>query len=166
VFDLLSGPNVTRLVRLFQEIGGKELKAIVRFGGVFGFIIGTFQALSYSIFDQWWLMPIVGGVVGLGTNWMALQMIFRPIEPKRYAGVVTYQGMFPRRQAEIAEDYGRITAREILTPPTCCAWSPRATPARASPGSCSPGSASASTPPGRWSRCSPGPRSPTSSWRR
>jgi uncharacterized membrane protein YheB (UPF0754 family) len=116
VFDLLSGPNVTRLVRLFQEIGGKELKAIVRFGGVFGFIIGTFQALSYSIFDQWWLMPIVGGVVGLGTNWMALQMIFRPIEPKRYAGVVTYQGMFPRRQAEIAEDYGRITAREILTP--------------------------------------------------
>ena len=31
VFDLLSGPNVKRLVRLFQEIGGKELKAIVRF---------------------------------------------------------------------------------------------------------------------------------------
>ena len=44
-------------------------------------------------------------------------MIFRPIEPTRYAvGVVTYQGMFPSRQAEIAADYGRITAREILTP--------------------------------------------------
>ncbi len=40
VFDLLSGPNVKRLVRLFQEIGGKELEAIVRFGGYFGFIIG------------------------------------------------------------------------------------------------------------------------------
>jgi uncharacterized membrane protein YheB (UPF0754 family) len=116
VYDLLSGPNVKRLVRLFQEIGGKELKAIVRFGGVFGFVIGCFQALSYSIFDQWWLMPLVGGVVGLGTNWLALQMIFRPIEPKRYAGLVTYQGMFPSRQAEIAQDYGRITAREILTP--------------------------------------------------
>lgn len=116
VYDLLSGPNVKRLVRLFQEIGGKELKAIVRFGGVFGFVIGCFQALSYSIFDQWWLMPLVGGVVGLGTNWLALQMIFRPIEPKRYAGLVTYQGMFPSRQAEIAQDYGRVTAREILTP--------------------------------------------------
>ena len=116
VFDLLSGPNVKRLVRLFQEIGGKELKAIVRFGGYFGFIIGCFQALSFSVFDQWWLMPLVGGIVGLGTNWLALQMIFRPIEPKRYAGLVTYQGMFPSRQAEIAEDYGRITAREILTP--------------------------------------------------
>ncbi len=116
VFDLLSGPNVKRLVRLFQEIGGKELSAIVRFGGYFGFIIGCFQALSFSVFDQWWLMPVVGGIVGLGTNWLALQMIFRPIEPKRYAGLVTYQGMFPSRQAEIAEDYGRITAREILTP--------------------------------------------------
>ena len=116
VYDLLSGPNVKRLVRLFQEIGGKELAAIVRFGGYFGFIIGCFQALSFSVFDQWWLLPIVGGIVGLGTNWLALQMIFRPIEPTRYAGLVTYQGMFPSRQAEIAADYGRITAREILTP--------------------------------------------------
>jgi len=116
VFDLLSGPNVKRLVRLFQEIGGKELRAIVRFGGWFGFVIGCFQALTFSIFDQWWLMPLVGGVVGLGTNWLALQMIFRPLEPTRIAGLVTYQGMFPSRQGEIAADYGRITAREILTP--------------------------------------------------
>ncbi len=116
VFDLLSGPNVKRLTRLFQEIGGKELEAIVRFGGYFGLIIGIFQALSFSVFDQWWLMPIVGGIVGLGTNYLALQMIFRPIEPKTYAGLVTYQGMFPSRQAEIAADYGRISEREILTP--------------------------------------------------
>lgn len=116
VYDLLSGPNVKRLVRLFQEIGGKELKAIVRFGGYFGFIIGCFQALTFSVFDQWWLLPLVGGIVGLGTNYLALQMIFRPLEPKKYAGLVTYQGMFPSRQKEIAADYGRITAREILTP--------------------------------------------------
>lgn len=116
VYDLLSGSNVKRLVRLFQEIGGKELRAIVRFGGYFGFVIGCVQALAFTAFDEWWLMPIVGGLVGLGTNWLALQMIFRPMEPTRYLGVVTYQGMFPSRQAEIAADYGRITAREILTP--------------------------------------------------
>jgi uncharacterized membrane protein YheB (UPF0754 family) len=116
VFDLLSGPNVKRLVRLFQEIGGKELRRIVNLGFWFGLVIGIFQAATFSIFDQWWLMPIVGGIVGLGTNWLALQMIFRPMEPTRYLGVVTYQGMFPSRQPEIAEDYGRITAREILTP--------------------------------------------------
>jgi uncharacterized membrane protein YheB (UPF0754 family) len=116
VFDLLSGPNVKRLVRLFQEIGGKELRRIVNLGFWFGLVIGIFQAATFSIFDQWWLMPIVGGIVGLGTNWLALQMIFRPMEPTRYLGVVTYQGMFPSRQHEIAADYGRITAREILTP--------------------------------------------------
>lgn len=116
VFDLLSGPNVKRLVRLFQEIGGKELRRIVNLGFWFGLVIGVFQAATFSVFDQWWLMPIVGGIVGLGTNWLALQMIFRPMEPTRVLGLVTYQGMFPSRQGEIAEDYGRITAREILTP--------------------------------------------------
>jgi uncharacterized membrane protein YheB (UPF0754 family) len=120
VFDLLSGPNVKRLVRLFQEIGGKELRRIVNLGFWFGLVIGIFQAATFTIFDQWWLMPIVGGIVGLGTNWLALQMIFRPMEPRRFPteglGLVTYQGMFPSRQPEIAQDYGRITAREILTP--------------------------------------------------
>ena len=61
-------------------------------------------------------MPIVGGIVGLGTNWLAIQMIFRPLEPRRFFGIVTYQGMFPKRQREIAADYGKITAREIFTP--------------------------------------------------
>lgn len=116
VYDLLSGPNVKRLVRLFQEIGGKELRAIVNLGFWFGLVIGIFQAATFAIFDEWWVMPIIGGIVGLGTNWLALQMIFRPLEPTRYAGLVTYQGMFPGRQAEIAADYGRITAREIITP--------------------------------------------------
>jgi len=116
VFDLLSGPNVKRLVRLFQEIGGKELRRIINLGFWLGLVVGIAQAATYSTFDQWWLMPIVGGIVGLGTNWLALQMIFRPIEPTRYLGLFTFQGMFPSRQAEIAEDYGRITAREILTP--------------------------------------------------
>lgn len=116
VYDLLSGPNVKRLVRLFQEIGAKELKTIINLGFWFGLVIGIFQAATFSTFDKWWLMPIVGGVVGLGTNYLAIQMIFRPMEPTRYLGLVTYQGMFPSRQAEIAEDYGRITAREILTP--------------------------------------------------
>ena len=60
---------------------------------------------------------VSGGVlVGLVTNWLAIQMIFRPMEPRRYLGVFHYQGMFPKRQKEISADYGRITANEILTP--------------------------------------------------
>jgi uncharacterized membrane protein YheB (UPF0754 family) len=112
----LSGPNADRLARVAQEVGQRELRFIELYGGVFGFIVGVVQAAAYSVFGQWWTMPIVGALVGLGTNWLAIQMIFRPLEPRRYLGLVTYQGMFPKRQAEIARDYGRIAADEVLTP--------------------------------------------------
>ena len=50
------------------------------------------------------------------TNWLAIQMIFRPQQPTKYFGIFKYQGMFPKRQAQISADYGRVTAEEILTP--------------------------------------------------
>ncbi|QYG94471.1 DUF445 family protein [Iamia sp. SCSIO 61187] len=112
----LSGPNADRLARVAQEVGHRELRFIELYGGVFGFLIGIVQAAAYTLFSLWWTMPIVGAIVGLGTNWLAIQMIFRPLEPRRYVGLVTYQGMFPKRQAEIAYDYGRIAAHEVLTP--------------------------------------------------
>ncbi len=116
VVEQLTGDNADRLARVAQEIGERELRFIELYGGVFGFVIGIVQAAAFSVFGQWWTMPIVGAMVGLGTNWLAIQMIFRPLEPTRYLGLVTYQGMFPKRQPEIAADYGRIAANEILTP--------------------------------------------------
>lgn len=116
VVEELSGPNADRLARVAQEVGRRELRFIELYGGVFGLLVGLVQAAVYGAFSQWWTMPIVGVLVGLGTNWLAIQMIFRPLEPRRYLGLVTYQGMFPKRQAEIAHDYGRIAAGEVLTP--------------------------------------------------
>jgi uncharacterized membrane protein YheB (UPF0754 family) len=116
VVEELSGPNADRLARVAQEVGHRELRFIEIYGGVFGFAVGIIQAVAYSVFGVWWTMPIVGAMVGLGTNWLAIQMIFRPLEPRRYLGLVTYQGMFPKRQAEIAHDYGRIAGNEVLTP--------------------------------------------------
>lgn len=116
VVEELSGPNADRLARVANEVGHRELRFIELYGGVFGFLVGLLQAALYTWFSQWWTMPIVGVLVGLGTNWLAIQMIFRPLEPRRYLGLVTYQGMFPKRQAEIAHDYGRIAAGEVLTP--------------------------------------------------
>ncbi len=115
VTTLLTGENVERLVRLFQEMGRKEFRFIEIYGGVFGFLIGLVQVGFLSVFGIWWMMPIVGVIVGLVTNWLAIQMIFRPQEELR-VGPIRYQGMFPKRQAEIAADYGRIAADEIFTP--------------------------------------------------
>ena len=116
VVDLLSGENVDRLVRLFQRLGKKELRFIEYYGGVFGFLIGCVQVVLFGLLGQWWTMPIVGVLVGLGTNWLAIQMIFRPVEPKRFFGLVTYQGMFPKRQAEIAHEFAQVAEQEIFTP--------------------------------------------------
>lgn len=112
----LSGDNADQLAAVAEEVGAKELRFIEIYGGVFGGIVGVVQAVAYGWLDRWWMMPIIGAVVGMGTNWLALQMIFRPLEPTRYLGLVTYQGMFPKRQHEIARDYGRIASEVVLTP--------------------------------------------------
>ncbi len=117
VFDQLSGDNVERLARLTKKIGKNEFKFIEYYGGIFGFIIGVVQVGAWQLMQTWWLMPIVGVMVGLVTNWLALQMIFRPQEPTKYFfGLFTYQGLFAKRQKDIARDYGETAEAEILTP--------------------------------------------------
>ena len=115
LIEELTGENADRLARVAGEIASRELRFIELYGAVFGLGVGIIQAALFGVFGIWWTMPIVGGVVGLGTNWLAIQMIFRPLQPKRFLGLITYQGMFPKRQPEIAADYGRITANEIFT---------------------------------------------------
>lgn len=116
IITALTGENTNTLARLTQEVGGKELRFIVLYGGVFGFLVGLVQLGALGIFGQWWLMPLVGLATGVGTNWLAIQMIFRPLERRRIVGPLHYQGMFPARQAEISADYGRIAALEVFTP--------------------------------------------------
>lgn len=116
IVSSLSGDNTRTLVRLTKKIGAKEFTFIEYYGGVFGFLIGLVQAGLYTYMQKWWLMPIVGAIVGIVTNWLAIQMIFRPQEPTKYLGLITYQGLFPKRQAEISRDYGTVAANEILTP--------------------------------------------------
>lgn len=112
----LSGPNVERLARLTQQIGNKEFKFIEYSGAVFGLIIGFAQIAVWESMNRWWLMPIFGVIVGLITNYLAIQMIFRPHHRTKYLGFLPYQGLFPKRQPEIARDYGETTAAEVITP--------------------------------------------------
>ncbi len=116
IIDLLSGDNVDRLHGIVETSGARELKFIEYYGGAFGLFIGLVQVAGYTLLDKWWIMPIVGTVVGLLTNYLAIKMIFEPLEPKKYFGLITYQGMFPKRQPEIAVDYGEMCERDLITP--------------------------------------------------
>ena len=53
-------------------------------------------------------------VVGYVTNWVALWMIYEPAEPRHW-GPLRVQGLFIRRQHDVAEVYATIVADEILT---------------------------------------------------
>jgi uncharacterized membrane protein YheB (UPF0754 family) len=116
VVDMLSGENADRLARLVKTIAAHELRTVIRYGAVVGFFVGFLEAGIYLTFGRWWLLPAVGAIDGLVNNWMGIQMIFRPLQPKRYVGMVRYQGLFPARQSEIAHDYGQMIANEVLTP--------------------------------------------------
>jgi len=113
--DALTKDEGRNMARLVQQFGAKELHFIVVYGAVFGLLVGAVEALFWVFFQIPWILPLVGGLVGAGTNWLAIQMIFRPYEPTRFLGLVTYQGLFPARQEEIARDYASVTAREVVT---------------------------------------------------
>jgi uncharacterized membrane protein YheB (UPF0754 family) len=106
--------NPDLVVRVFRDIGHKELKTMVNIGFVFGFLFGVPVAFLVHWFHQWYLLPLLGVVVGWLTNLLGMWLIFEPTVPTRYFGI-TFQGLFLRRQDEAAEVYARIIADDVIT---------------------------------------------------
>lgn len=65
--------------------------------------------------DLWtWLtIPAIGGVIGWSTNWLAVKMIFRPIQPRRFL-FLRVQGLIGRRQADLAKAIGRVVGNHLV----------------------------------------------------
>lgn len=103
------------LVRLVRDVGGTEMRFMVRSGLLFGFLLGLAQVALWAAFHQVWMMPVFGFLVGYLTDWLALNLIFRPVKPRGILGV-RFQGVFHRRRKQVAVDYGNLIAQEILTP--------------------------------------------------
>ncbi len=100
--------------RVFTEVGGRELRFIINFGFFFGLVLGFPVIALTETFHYWWVLPIAGTVVGYVTNWVAIWMIFEPIEPRRI-GPFLVHGLFLRRQHEAADVYAQIVADDIVT---------------------------------------------------
>jgi uncharacterized membrane protein YheB (UPF0754 family) len=120
VFDL-KGMVITNLLadkdllnRIFQEAGRKEFRFIARSGLWFGGILGLLQLGLWLLFHEPLIMPAFGLVVGWSTDWLALKMIFRPKRPVHVLGY-TIQGLFLKRRREVAADYGKLIAEEVIT---------------------------------------------------
>jgi hypothetical protein len=106
--------NPGLVVSIFREVGRRELRLMVTFGFVFGFLLGIPVAIIDHWFGQWWLLPVMGIVVGWVTNKLGMRLIFEPLEPRRILGIKVH-GLFLRRQDEAAEVYARNIAEEVIT---------------------------------------------------
>lgn len=102
------------LNRLFLEAGETEFRFIVRSGLYFGFLFGLVQLAVWIFLPSWWVLPAFGVIVGYATNWFAINIIFRPLHPRRI-GPWTLQGLFLKRQHEVARVWCRLVTTEILT---------------------------------------------------
>lgn len=102
------------LNRLFLECGAAELRFIIRSGLYFGFLFGLVQLTVWIVAPAPWVLPVFGLFVGLATNWIALNLVFRPLEPVQ-VGPWRVQGLFLRRQPEVAATWSRLVSTEILT---------------------------------------------------
>jgi uncharacterized membrane protein YheB (UPF0754 family) len=100
--------------RIFQQVGDRELRMIVWFGAIFGGVLGIpLLFLTLSV-PQWWIVPIAGVIIGWVTNYLAIACIFQPLEPVGM-GRFRFQGLFIRRQKEVADVYAGIIADDVLT---------------------------------------------------
>src|SRR5437660_1137907 len=100
--------------RIYLEVGGRELRFIINFGFLFGFVLGIPMAFITLAVPYWWVLPLGGVVIGYATNWVALWMIFEPTERRR-VGPFTLQGLFLRRQPEASDVYAEIIADDVVT---------------------------------------------------
>jgi uncharacterized membrane protein YheB (UPF0754 family) len=105
--------NKPLIVKIFQECGDQEFIFIRRSGFYFGFIFGLLQMIVWFFYPADWILPVAGFGVGWVTNWMALKVIFLPLEPKNICGY-TLQGIFLKRQTEVSAIFARVVCVEIL----------------------------------------------------
>ena len=66
----------------------------------------------------WILPPLLGAIIGYVTNRIAIKMLFRPLNPKRFLGVRVplTPGVIPRNRFDLASTIGRMVSEQLLSP--------------------------------------------------
>ncbi|CAK0836341.1 unnamed protein product [Prorocentrum cordatum] len=114
------------LGQLFQKAGRKELAFLVDSGLTFGFFLGIIQMALWILVPNSWTLPLGGALVGYITNWVAIKLIFDPVEPVQ-VGPFVMQGLFEKRQPEVSIEFSEFLATRVLCSPRliqemCSGW--------------------------------------------
>ena len=75
----------------------------------------SFSLQSFYKMNYWLiLVPIISAFIGWIINRLAIKMLFHPRKPKKILGI-TFQGILPKRQPEIAEKIGQLISHEFIS---------------------------------------------------
>jgi uncharacterized membrane protein YheB (UPF0754 family) len=108
--------NKEKLVKLMRGLGDNAMAFVRRSGIYFGFGIGLVQMFAWGLFKNPWIMPAFGFGVGLISDYIALNMLFRPIRPTKILGLFQFQGLLHAQRETVTSDYARILAEDLFTP--------------------------------------------------
>ncbi len=76
--------------------------------------IHTLAILQEESFSLIWLLPILAALIGWITNYLAVKMLFHPRKAISI-GSIQFQGVFPKRQKQLAVKLGTLVAEELLS---------------------------------------------------
>jgi hypothetical protein len=107
--------NKTQLNELMKGLGGAAMKFIRRSGIYFGFAIGLVQMVAWGFFHNPWIMPGFGFVTGFASDWLALNLIFIPREPKKLLGFIPVHGVLHAQRSDVTRDYAHILANDLFS---------------------------------------------------
>lgn len=107
--------NKAKLARLQRTTASSALAFMRRSGIYFGFLIGLVQALAWGFIHALWLMPVFGFLTGWISDYIALNLLFVPRDPKRVLGF-RMQGVIQRKRDQITRDYAKVMAQDLFTP--------------------------------------------------
>lgn len=108
--------NKEKLNKLMRGLSDDAMAFVRRSGIYFGLVIGTAQMFVWAIFKLPWIMPAFGFGIGLISDYIALNMLFRPIKPTKYLGFIKFQGLLHAQREKITADYARILAEDLFAP--------------------------------------------------
>jgi uncharacterized membrane protein YheB (UPF0754 family) len=107
--------NKEQLNDLMKGMGGAAMKFIRRSGIYFGFAIGLVQMVAWGVFHNPWIMPAFGFFTGFASDWLALNLIFIPREPKKLFGFIPIHGVLHAQREQVTRDYARILANDLFS---------------------------------------------------
>jgi uncharacterized membrane protein YheB (UPF0754 family) len=108
--------NKEKLVKLMRGVTDDAMAFVRRSGIYFGLGIGLVQMVAWALFKNPWIMPAFGFTVGFISDYIALNMLFRPIHERKILGLFPFQGLLHAQRDKITRDYAQILADDLFAP--------------------------------------------------